>query len=87
MVPLGQLPSSLRALRASESFGCFTTSTPQLPFETPQIPSNRDHKAHNRGKWGGLGRPLCLLSPTAAAMRKDLQGGLQAASSVRSTLG
>ena len=32
------------------------TSTPQLPFKTPQIPSNRDHKALNRGTLGGLGR-------------------------------
>ena len=28
---------------------------PQLPFKTPQIPSNRDHKALNRGTLGGLG--------------------------------
>ena len=26
-----------------------TTSTPQLPFKRPQISSNRDHKALNRG--------------------------------------
>ena len=32
-----------------------TTSTPQLPFKTPQIPSNRDHKALNRATLGGLG--------------------------------
>ena len=31
------------------------TSTPQLPFKTPQIPSNRDYKAPNRGTLGGLG--------------------------------
>ena len=31
------------------------TSTPQLPFKTPQIESNRDHKATNRGTSGGLG--------------------------------
>ena len=31
------------------------SSTPQLPFKTPQIPSNRDHKALNRGTLGGLG--------------------------------
>ena len=30
-----------------------TTSTPQVPFKTPQIPSNRDHKALNRGTLGG----------------------------------
>ena len=31
------------------------TSTPQLPFKEHQIPSNRDHKALNRGTLGGLG--------------------------------
>ena len=31
------------------------TSTPQLPFKIPQIPSNRDCKAPNRGTLGGLG--------------------------------
>ena len=30
-------------------------STPQLPFEEPQIPSNRDHKALNRGTLEGRG--------------------------------
>ena len=34
------------------------TSTPQLPFKTPQIPSNRDHKALDRGTLGGLGKNL-----------------------------
>ena len=29
--------------------------TPQLPFKRPQIPSNRDHKALNRGTLGGAG--------------------------------
>ena len=28
---------------------------PQLPLKEPQIPSNRDHKALNRGTLGGLG--------------------------------
>ena len=28
---------------------------PQQPFKTPQIPSTRDHKALNRGTFGGLG--------------------------------
>ena len=32
-----------------------STSTPQLPFEIPHIPTNRDHKALNRGTLGGLG--------------------------------
>ena len=43
--------------------GCFplqfwvseSTSTPQLSFKRPHIPSNRDHKALNRGTLGGLG--------------------------------
>ena len=29
------------------------TSTPQLPFKRPQIPSYRDHKALNRATFGG----------------------------------
>ena len=39
------------------SFGLFvTTSTPQLAFKTPHIPTNRDQKAlNNRGTLGGLG--------------------------------
>ena len=28
------------------------TTTPQLPFKTSQIPSNRDHKALDRGTLG-----------------------------------
>ena len=31
------------------------TSTPQLPFKIHHIPTNRDHKALNRGRLGGLG--------------------------------
>ena len=31
------------------------TSTPQLPFKRPHIPSNREHKALARGTLGGLG--------------------------------
>ena len=31
------------------------TNTPQLPFKTPKIPSNRDYKALKRGTLGGLG--------------------------------
>ena len=34
------------------------TSTPQLPFKIPQIPSNRDYKAPSRGTLGGLGSEL-----------------------------
>ena len=29
------------------------TSTPQLPIKVPQIPSNRDQEALNRGTLGG----------------------------------
>ena len=32
-----------------------STSTHQLPFKEPQIPSNRVYKALNRGTLGGLG--------------------------------
>ena len=31
------------------------TSTPQIPFKEPQIPSSRVYKALNRGTLGGLG--------------------------------
>ena len=34
----------------------FLTSTPQLPFKRPQISSNGDHKALNRGTSGGVGK-------------------------------
>ena len=33
----------------------YLPAPPQLPFKTPQIPSNRDHKALNRVTFGGLG--------------------------------
>ena len=32
----------------------------QLPFEEPQIPSNGDHKALNRGTLGGAGRAIIM---------------------------
>ena len=38
------------------------TSTPQLPFKRPHIPSNRDHKAlHRVILWGGLSRGTWAL--------------------------
>ena len=47
------------AHECSRNIGCFQTSflssTLQLPVQTPQLPSNRDHKAFNRGALGGLG--------------------------------
>ena len=39
-----------------------TTSTPQLPLKEPQIPSNRDHNALNRGTLGGLGRSVNIAA-------------------------
>ena len=41
---------------ASKTLGI--TSTPQLPFKEPQIPSTRDDKALDRGTLGGLGTGL-----------------------------
>ena len=38
------------------------SSTPQLPFRIPQLPSNRDLKALNRGTLGGLGCVWCFGS-------------------------
>ena len=38
------------------------TSTPQLPFKIPHIPTSRDHKALNRATLGGLGRVHCFFS-------------------------
>ena len=40
---------------------------PRLPFKTPQIPSNRDHKATNWGTLGGLGIYI-LLGPSSGWM-------------------
>ena len=37
----------------SWSLSVVYTSTPQLPFKRPQIPSNRDHEALTRGTLGG----------------------------------
>ena len=43
------------------------TITPQLPFKIPQIASNRDHKAPNRGILGGVASSCSqkLALPTA----------------------
>ena len=43
---------------------------PQLPFKTPQVPSNRDCKALNRGTLGGLGTfPYCgTVNPTGVGL-------------------
>ena len=47
----------------SQGFGIFwhINQHPQLPSKTPQIPSNRDHKALNRGTLGGLGSHAGIL--------------------------
>ena len=49
------------------SFGC--SSIPQLPFKRPQIPSNRDHMALNRGTFGGLGPLSSHVWLTASGLR------------------
>ena len=51
-----------------------STSTPQLPLKTPQIPSNRDQKALNRGPLGGLGRYYFYIRrPRVASKDAPLQ--------------
>ena len=45
----------LKVVYNSVRIGCRITSTPSLPFKTPQIPSNGDHTALNRGTLGGQG--------------------------------
>ena len=48
--------SNHSGIKSSNFYKDQTTSTPQLPFMKPQIPSNRDHKALNRSTLRGLGR-------------------------------
>ena len=57
--------------RATEALA--HTSTPELPFKTPQIPSNRDHQALNKATLGGPG--IGLMCAAAEASR-FLQSGL-----------
>ena len=38
------------------------STTPQIPFKIHHVPTNRDHKALNRGTWGGLGSCFGLRS-------------------------
>ena len=53
-------PSRLRGLAAPKKA---PSSTPQLRLKTRHIPTNRDHKALNRGTLGGLGyRGACVLA-------------------------
>ena len=52
-------PSPLLPARGSKEW-CLFSSTPQLPFKTPQIPFNRDHKALNSGTLGGVGSSLSM---------------------------
>ena len=40
------------------SNGGFPTSSPQVPFKTPPIPSNRDHKALHGGTLKGIRKKL-----------------------------
>ena len=46
----------LQAISRSPNTDPTSSSTPQLPFERPQIPSHKDHQALNRGTLGGAGR-------------------------------
>ena len=48
---LGLRDEPLDSLESWLSF-LLRTSTPQVPFKTPQIPPHRDHKALNRGTLG-----------------------------------
>ena len=61
------------------------SSTPQLPFKEPQMPSHRDHKALNKGTFGGVAEELCLIvvgfpwlpgprRPRPAASPRDRRG-------------
>ena len=50
------------------------TSTPQLPFKIPQIPSNRDHKALNRWTLGGLGIRAIIWSALRRSRHLDPLG-------------
>ena len=47
------------------------TSTPQLPFKTLQIPSDRDHKALNAGALGGLG--IAIIFGRTAVLLGNLE--------------
>ena len=57
-----------------------TSSTPQLPFKTPQIPSNRDYKALNRGtlevRWGVLVYGSILVFTRAQGCVDRTQDGM-----------
>ena len=59
-----------------------STSTPQLPFKRPQIPSNRDHKALNRGTLGGAGTTRAVsqslrLSQRVSPVKGQVFGALR----------
>ena len=47
----------------AERSGKGLMSTTQLPFNTPQIPPYRDHKALNSGTLGGVGKAMVFGSP------------------------
>ena len=46
--------------------------TPQLLFKRPQVPSNRDHKALNRGTLGGAGMGHCSEYPRGPGQNAQL---------------
>ena len=58
-----------------------STSTPQLPFKRPPMPSNRDHKALNRATLGGLAIYIYIYihiptSRDCKALNRATLGGL-----------
>ena len=56
-----------------ELFEGKSTSTPQLPFKRPQIPSNRDQQALNRGPLGVQVQTPSILDPNRNPSKKRLK--------------
>ena len=65
-------PAELDTVSGVEFEHLLPTSTPKLLCKRLQIPSNRDHKALNRGTLGGLGTACPLLLLCCRAFLCDL---------------
>ena len=52
--PLARTYTNHGVLECYESLQRIQARTPELPFKRRQIPSNRDHKALDRGTLGGV---------------------------------
>ena len=65
-------------------------STSQLPFKTPQIPSNRNHNTLNRGTFWGCrcasSQPLAAVQAAKSAPRPAALGGPWVASQLTKLL-